>query len=157
MNESRLASYVWLRSKLDDLAICGPEHAENGALTRVQWAERGGCDMLPGGGRLRRHHADDEDHPPGRGLRHAHGGAQRRPGQHARAVRDGQSTASTTSAGWCTRCATSRSPFKWQKSHYDPLDADGYVHVPERPGLGDDIDFDYIKANEVRSAIEVGP
>jgi hypothetical protein len=27
------------------------------------------------------------------------------------------------------------------------MDKDGYIHLPQRPGLGDDINFDYINAN----------
>ena len=40
-------------------------------------------------------------------------------------------------------------PYSWQNTLYDPMDAEGYVHVPERPGLGDDINFDYIRENKV--------
>jgi len=29
------------------------------------------------------------------------------------------------------------------------MDGQGYVHIPQRPGLGLDIDFDYIKDNLV--------
>jgi L-alanine-DL-glutamate epimerase-like enolase superfamily enzyme len=31
----------------------------------------------------------------------------------------------------------------------DPMDRDGYVHLPNRPGLGEDINFAYIEANTV--------
>ena len=27
------------------------------------------------------------------------------------------------------------------------MDADGFVHLSQRPGLGEDINFDYINAN----------
>jgi len=30
------------------------------------------------------------------------------------------------------------------------MDKDGYVHVPDRPGLGEDIDFAFIENNRVR-------
>ncbi len=43
-------------------------------------------------------------------------------------------------------------PYPWQNRLYDPMDAEGYVHVPERPGLGDDINFDYIRENKVSKA-----
>lgn len=29
----------------------------------------------------------------------------------------------------------------------DPMDQDGYVHLPQRPGLGEDIDFNYIEGH----------
>ena len=31
----------------------------------------------------------------------------------------------------------------------DPMDADGFVHLSQPPGLGEDINFDYIDANLV--------
>ena len=31
----------------------------------------------------------------------------------------------------------------------DPMDADGYVHLPDRPSLGEDINFAYIETNTV--------
>lgn len=31
----------------------------------------------------------------------------------------------------------------------DPMDADGFVHLPQRPGLGEDINFAYIEAHTV--------
>jgi L-alanine-DL-glutamate epimerase-like enolase superfamily enzyme len=30
------------------------------------------------------------------------------------------------------------------------MDEDGFVHVPQRPGIGHDIDFEYIEAHTVR-------
>ena len=31
----------------------------------------------------------------------------------------------------------------------DPMDDEGYVHLSQQPGLGDDINFDYINGNLV--------
>lgn len=31
----------------------------------------------------------------------------------------------------------------------DPMDADGYVHASTQPGLGDDINFEYIAAHVI--------
>jgi L-alanine-DL-glutamate epimerase-like enolase superfamily enzyme len=31
----------------------------------------------------------------------------------------------------------------------DPMDAEGYVHLSQKPGLGEDINFDYIESNTV--------
>ena len=36
-------------------------------------------------------------------------------------------------------------PPAWLNASVDPMDADGYVHVSDRPGLGMDINFDYIR------------
>ncbi|MGL4311644.1 MAG: enolase C-terminal domain-like protein, partial [Paracoccaceae bacterium] len=35
------------------------------------------------------------------------------------------------------------------KSLSDPMDGDGFVHVPDRPGLGEDIDFGFIENHRV--------
>ena len=31
----------------------------------------------------------------------------------------------------------------------DPMDSDGFVHLSQQPGLGEDIDFEYIEAHAV--------
>ena len=40
-------------------------------------------------------------------------------------------------------------PPPWLKSLVDPIDAQGFVAVPQGPGLGMDLDFDYIESNLV--------
>ena len=37
----------------------------------------------------------------------------------------------------------------WLNSTFDVLDDEGYVHLPRGLGLGQDINFDYIRANAV--------
>lgn len=37
----------------------------------------------------------------------------------------------------------------WLKSPIDPVDANGYVPLPQAPGLGEDIDWDYIRKNRI--------
>ena len=37
----------------------------------------------------------------------------------------------------------------WLNSKIDDLDDEGYVHMPQTPGLGEDINFDYIDDNIV--------
>jgi L-alanine-DL-glutamate epimerase-like enolase superfamily enzyme len=41
-------------------------------------------------------------------------------------------------------------PPAWLNSLGDPMDDEGYVHIPEGPGLGMDINFDYIRDNLVK-------
>ncbi|MCP5922284.1 enolase, partial [Klebsiella pneumoniae] len=33
----------------------------------------------------------------------------------------------------------------------DPMDNDGFVHLSDLPGLGEDIDFNYIETNTLKS------
>ena len=40
-------------------------------------------------------------------------------------------------------------PKPWFRKIYDPMDKDGYVKIPDGPGLGLDFDFDYINDNLV--------
>ena len=36
-------------------------------------------------------------------------------------------------------------------SLWDPMDADGYVHLSQKPGLGEDIDLDYVEAHTIET------
>jgi len=39
----------------------------------------------------------------------------------------------------------------WTRSRLDAMDEEGYVHLPQSPGLGQDIDFDYIRDHAVKA------
>ena len=39
---------------------------------------------------------------------------------------------------------------EYLNSRDDAMDADGYIHLSQKPGLGSDINFDYINANLVK-------
>ena len=41
-------------------------------------------------------------------------------------------------------------PAPWLKTIDDPLDDEGYVHVSQGPGLGLEINFDYIREQRVK-------
>ncbi|MEI7227799.1 enolase, partial [Dickeya dianthicola] len=38
-------------------------------------------------------------------------------------------------------------PAAYLNSLVDPMDEEGYVHLSQRPGLGEDINFDWIEAH----------
>ena len=40
-------------------------------------------------------------------------------------------------------------PAPWLNKLNDPMDDEGFVHVSQEPGLGQDINFDYIEANRI--------
>ncbi|MCZ9335729.1 enolase, partial [Klebsiella pneumoniae] len=40
-------------------------------------------------------------------------------------------------------------PAAYLNSIVDPMDDQGFVHLSQRPGLGEDINFAYIEANTV--------
>jgi L-alanine-DL-glutamate epimerase-like enolase superfamily enzyme len=40
-------------------------------------------------------------------------------------------------------------PKPWLNELEDPMDDEGYVHISQKPGLGQDINFDYIRENRI--------
>ena len=42
-------------------------------------------------------------------------------------------------------------PAPWLNRINDPMDDEGFVHVSQEPGLGEDINFDYIQANRIET------
>jgi L-alanine-DL-glutamate epimerase-like enolase superfamily enzyme len=149
MNEHSTSSYVWLAEQLD-IPILGPESAEGRMQTRAEWIVRGASDMtrtgvMDVGGIIpsmkiahlaEAHGIACEVHSPGAGNLHVLG-AMGIPGK------------------WYERGLLH--PFidyeaapPWLNSIDDPMDKDGYVPVPQGPGLGQDINFAYIDGNLVR-------
>ena len=147
MNEYSMSSYVWLNSKLD-MAVLGPENLEGSYQSRAEWVVNGASDMLRGGT------GEVGGITPILKLIHlaqafnlrmeVHGG-----GPHNMHV------LCTMDNGWFYEWGLLHPmveryrPFPWQKTLYDPIDAEGFVQVPERPGLGDDIDFDYVREHTI--------
>ncbi|MCA7013835.1 enolase, partial [Dickeya dadantii] len=43
-------------------------------------------------------------------------------------------------------------PVAYLNSLIDPMDENGFVHLPQRPGLGEDINFDWIEAHTLSQA-----
>ena len=40
-------------------------------------------------------------------------------------------------------------PAPYLHEHGEPMDAEGFVHVPQLPGLGMNINWDYIEKNKI--------
>jgi L-alanine-DL-glutamate epimerase-like enolase superfamily enzyme len=147
MDEHSTSSYVWLCQQLD-LPICGPESVEGGLYTRAEWIARGAADIsrmgMEHGGitpTMKTVHLCEafgmrlELHGGGAGALHVLG-AMAIPGEfyergllHPQLDFDAQQP--------------------WLRAPIDPLDAEGKVPVPSRPGLGEEIDWEYIRANLV--------
>ena len=145
MNEASMSSYAWLAANLD-IPVIGPETAEGKFHTRAEWIKAGACDIsrtgvLDVGGigpSLKAIHLAEAF-----GMDcEIHGGGP----------------------GNMTLCAVQRNgrwyergllhPFidydevpEYLHARADAMDAEGFVHMPQIPGLGEDIDFDYIDAN----------
>ena len=147
MNEFSISSYAWLASNLD-IPVIGPETADGKFHTRAEWIRAGACDIVRTGVN------DVGGIGPSLKIIHlaeafgmdceVHGGG----------------------AGNLVLCAAQRNGRWYERGllhpHYDydavpeylnqrsdAMDPDGFVHLSPLPGLGDDINFDYIDGNLV--------
>jgi L-alanine-DL-glutamate epimerase-like enolase superfamily enzyme len=149
MDEHSTSSYAWLAQQLD-IPIVGPETAEGKMYTRAEWVLRGAADILRAGvgdvGGITptmkiAHLAESfgmamEVHGGGAGNLHVLG-AMGIPGEFYE-------------RGLLHPFIDYELPEPWLNSKIDFMDEDGYVHLPQRPGLGYDINHDYIKANAIK-------
>ena len=147
MNEHSMSSYVWLNSKLD-MAVLGPENLEGSYQSRAEWVVNGASDMLRGGC------GEVGGITPILKLIHLAQAFNLRMEVHGGGPAN-MHVICTMDNGWFYEWGLLHPmierylPFPWQKTLYDPLDADGCVQVPERPGLGDDIDFEYVREHTI--------
>ena len=149
MNEHSMSSYVWLNSKLD-MAVLGPENIEGSFLTRAEWVRSGASDMPRGGAgevagitaiRKLIHLAEAF------GMRmEVHGGGS----ANMQVLYAMGINGRYYERGMVHPMRDTETPPPWHKTLYDPMDSDGFVHVPERPGLGEDIDFDFVREHTIR-------
>jgi L-alanine-DL-glutamate epimerase-like enolase superfamily enzyme len=149
MDEHNTSSFVWLCNQLD-LPICGPESVEGGLYTRAEWIARGAADIVRTGMEhggitqaMKTAHLCEafgmrlELHGGGAGTLHVLG-AMAIPGEfyergllHPHLDFDAQTP--------------------WLKRPIDPLDAEGYVPIPQGPGLGEEIEWDFIRDNLIEN------
>ena len=148
MDEHSISSYVWLSQQLD-IPVVGPETAEGKAQTRAEWIVRGASDISRGGvldvggitPLMKTVHLCEafgvrcEVHGGGAGNLHVLG-AMGIPGEYYE-------------RGLLHPFIDYEQPDPWLKEIVDPVDAEGLVHIPQKPGLGMEIDFDYIKDNAI--------
>jgi L-alanine-DL-glutamate epimerase-like enolase superfamily enzyme len=148
MDEHSMSSYVWLCENTR-LSICGPETAEGKMFTRAEWIKAGACDIVRGGvgdlGGLTplikvAHLAEAF------GMRmEVHGGG---PGNlHALCTMG--FPGEFYERGLLHPFVDYEKPAPWLNKINDPMDDEGFVHISQAPGLGEDINFDYIQANLV--------
>jgi L-alanine-DL-glutamate epimerase-like enolase superfamily enzyme len=146
MDEHSMSSFVWLCEQTS-LAICGPETAEGKMYARAEWIKAGACDMLRGGvgdvGGITplvkiAHLAESfgmhmEVHGGGVGNLHVLC-AMATPGlYYERGLLHPFIDYDATPA--------------WLNAPVDPMDNQGNVHVSQLPGLGMDLNVDYIRDN----------
>jgi L-alanine-DL-glutamate epimerase-like enolase superfamily enzyme len=151
MDEHSMSSYVWLCEQTA-LPICGPETAEGKMYARAEWIKAGACDLVRAGvgdvGGITplvkiAHLAEAfgmhmEVHGGGVGNLHVLC-AMSAPGLYYE-------------RGLLHPFVDYEAPPAWLRTIDDPMDEAGFVHVSERPGLGQDINFDYIRDAVVGAA-----
>ncbi len=149
MDEHSMSSYVWLCSQTS-LAICGPETVEGKMYSRADWIAAGACDMVRGGvgdvGGLSPlmktgHLAESfgmqmEVH--GNGVGNLHAMCALPPGVSRFYER-----------GLLHPFIDYDAAPPWLNAPVDPMDSSGMVHVSQLPGLGYDINWDYINAHRI--------
>jgi L-alanine-DL-glutamate epimerase-like enolase superfamily enzyme len=149
MNEQSMASYAWLAEQLD-IPIVGPESLSGKHYSRADWVKAGACDILragvPGVGGI----------TPTLKVAHLAESFGMNCEVHGNGAANLAVCAAIKNCRWYERGLLH--PFldydevpAYLNSLADPMDDEGYVHLPQRPGLGEDINFDYIEAHTVRS------
>lgn len=147
MDEHSISSYVWLTENLD-LTIVGPETAEGHIYTRGEWILRGAADVSRWGmglggitpGMKAVHLCESflmriEIHGAGSGALQMLG-AMQIPGEYYE-------------KGLLHPHVDYDAERPWLKSPVDAIDADGFVTIPRGPGLGEDLDWDYIREHQI--------
>ena len=149
MNEHSTSSYVWLADQLR-LPVVGPETAEGQIYTRAEWVLRGASDISRYSARLggitplvKAVHLCEAFGIP----LEVHGGgaanlqvlgAMGIPGEYYE-------------RGLLHPCLCYDDATPWLREVIDPMDAAGQVRISQRPGLGMDIDWEFIGRHTVHT------
>lgn len=145
MNEQSIASYAWLANQLR-IPILGPETASGKHHTRADWVAAGACDILRAGvtgtggigptmkvaNLAESFGMDCEVHGNG-AANLAVCGAIRNSRWYERGLLHPHLDYDEVPA--------------YLNRLIDPMDDEGFVHLPQGPGLGEDINWDYIRAH----------
>ncbi|MGV3651920.1 MAG: mandelate racemase family protein [Devosia sp.] len=145
MEEDSIASYAWLTENLD-IPILGPESAGGKNFSRADWILYKACDILRSGP------YDVGGITPAIKSMHLAEAFGMDCEVHGNGIVNLICTAIAKNCRWYERGLLHPhfdydSAPAYLKAPVDPLDADGNVPLPTLPGLGQDIDFDYIDAH----------
>lgn len=151
MPEYRVESYVRLCRELS-IPILAPEIAAGGVFTRAEWILRGASDMsrmdVRRGGLTgcrktavvcEAYGIKCEIHMAGWGNLHAMGATS-------------EDTSEYYEKGLLAPGVDYDAPHPYLRANCDPMDRDGMIPLPQMPGLGYDIIWDYITDNTMRAA-----
>ena len=151
MPEHRVETYIRLASDLS-IPICSPEIAEGGVFTRAEWIRVGASDIsridvLRGGitgarktiALCEAHGVRCEVHMSGLGNLQVLAAAS-------------DDTCEYYERGLLAPGVDYDAQLPYLMGPTDPMHADGYVQVPQGPGLGYALNWDYIRANSIPAA-----
>ncbi|WP_316860890.1 mandelate racemase family protein [uncultured Cohaesibacter sp.] len=148
LDEQSLSSYKWLTENLD-IPVIGPESAAGKHWHRAEWVRFGACDILRTG-------VNDVGGitPAIKTMRMAESFGMNCE-VHGNTAMNLHVVAASKNCRWYERGLLHPfleydDGFDYLKSLSDPMDNEGFVHVPDRPGLGEDINFEHIENNRVR-------
>lgn len=147
MDERSMSSYIWLTQQTD-LPICGPENADGSLFVRAEWIKHQACAISRGGVNhvggltplMKTMHLAEAF-----GMRcepHSAGAAN----LHALCA---MANAEYYERGMLHPFLNYDEPDPWLHEIEDPMNDDGFVHVSPLPGLGQNINWDYIEKNTV--------
>jgi L-alanine-DL-glutamate epimerase-like enolase superfamily enzyme len=150
MIETRSESYRRLTEELD-IAILGPEHIPGGVFTRAEWILQKGSDML----RIDHHFGGITACQKMVAIAQAYGIKCE---MHGGGWANSQILGATNEAvceyferGLLRPGFDYEKPAPYLNAICDPLDDDGNVILPTGPGLGMDLNWDYINDNLVKN------
>lgn len=148
MEEASISSYKWLSANLQKLNILGPETMTGKHWTRAEWIANEACDMLRTGV------SDVGGISPSMKIAHlaecfhmsceVHG-----TGAGNLAVAAAIPNTAYYERGLLHPFTDYEKPSDYQNRIDDEMDDDGYVHCRDTPGLGQDLNLEYIDANLV--------
>lgn len=147
MAEDSMESYVWLSDQLD-IPVIGPETIAGKFFSRASWVKHQACDILRAG-------VDNTG-----GISPCMKVAHLAEAFNMDCEIHGNGAANLAVAGAIRNCRwyergllhpflDYEQPPEYLKHLVDPIDADGNVHLSGLPGLGEDIDFEFIACNSV--------
>ncbi len=148
MDEHNTTSYIWLTENLT-IPILGPESAEGQLFTRAEWIKQGAADLSRAGV------ADVGGITPVMKIAHLCEAFGVRLELHSPGAGNLQCLAAMGipgeyyERGLLHPFLDYETPSPWLNTLDDPLDDEGYVRVSTLPGLGQDINWDYIREHEI--------
>lgn len=147
MDEQSKSSYVWLAENLD-IPVIGPESIGGKYWERAEWIKSGACDILRTGVE------DVGGITPALKTMHLAEAFGMNCEVHGHGAQNLIISAVSKNCRWYERGLLHphhdyEACFDYLNTPYDMMDSEGYVHLSQAPGIGEDINFDFINDNLV--------